>query len=104
MPTSAKTRDAGGMPWGRHPPTHNPQPSTANSHFCGKRRGRPRDAAPAAAHADKKKVKCPVCGDDMAKNTLKKHHLWTFAKQDKSVDHLVPDGNFSTSKFSRKLA
>ena len=76
----------------------------ASSLFCGKRRGRPRDPAIAAAHAGQKKVKCPVCGDDMAKNTLKKHHAWTFAKQDKSVDHLVPDGNFSTSKFSRKLA
>ena len=58
----------------------------ANSLFCGKRRGRPRDPAPAAAHAGEKKVKCPVCGEDMAKNTLKKHHAFMFPKQDDSVN------------------
>ena len=41
-----------------------------NSLFCGKRRGRPRDAATAATHADK--MKCPVCGNEMAKNSLEK--------------------------------
>ena len=107
IPTSAKTCDCSAHSahaMGKASVnTQSTRKHVANSPFCSKRRGQLRDPTPAAAHAGKKKVKGPVCGSNMAKNTLKKHHALTFLKQDDSVSHLVTNGKFLTCKFSRKL-
>jgi hypothetical protein len=62
--------------------------------------GRPKTGRPQTAS---KETKCPRCGKDYAKGSLKKHHAKTFSRNDPSLRHLNPSGQFWTTPYKRKL-